>query len=43
VIVQAELQPHTNILIIDRHNRRQWGDIPDLLAHLALPALCLGS
>ena len=42
VIVQAELQPHTNILIIDAIIDGQWGDIPDLLAHLALPALCLG-
>lgn len=42
VIVQAELQPHTNILIIDAMIDGQWGDIPDLLAHLVLPALTLG-
>ncbi len=42
VIVQAELQPHTNILLIDAVIDGQWGDIPDLLAHLALPAITLG-
>ena len=42
VIVQAELQPHTNILIIDAIIDGQWGDIPDLLAHLVLPAVTLG-
>jgi peptide/nickel transport system permease protein len=42
VIVQAELQPHTNILIIDAMIDGQWGDLPDLLAHLVLPAVTLG-
>jgi peptide/nickel transport system permease protein len=42
VIVQAELPPHTNILIIDAMIDGQWGDIPDLLAHLVLPAVTLG-
>jgi peptide/nickel transport system permease protein len=42
VIVQAELQPHSNILLIDAIIDGQWGDIPDLLAHLALPAITLG-
>ena len=42
VIVQAELQPHTNILIIDAMIDGQWGDVPDLLAHLVLPAVTLG-
>ena len=42
VIVQAELQPHTNILLLDAVIDGQWGDIPDLLAHLLLPAVTLG-
>ncbi len=42
MIVQAELPPHTNILIIDAMIDGQWGDIPDLLAHLVLPAVTLG-
>ena len=42
VLVQANLTPHTNILIIDAMIDGQWGDIPDLLAHLVLPATTLG-
>ena len=42
VLVQANLTPHTNILIIDAMIDGQWGDIPDLLAHLVLPAATLG-
>ena len=42
VIVQAELQPHTNILLIDAVIDGKWGDIPDLLAHLVMPAVTLG-
>ena len=42
VIVQAELQPHTNILLIDAVVDGKWGDIPDLLAHLVMPAVTLG-
>jgi peptide/nickel transport system permease protein len=42
VIVQADLQPHTNILILDAMIDGKWGDIPDLLAHLVLPATTLG-
>jgi peptide/nickel transport system permease protein len=42
VLVQADLTPHTNILIIDAVIDGKWGDIPDLLAHLLLPAVTLG-
>ena len=42
VLTQANLQPHTNILIIDAMIDDQWGAIPDLLAHLVLPAVTLG-
>jgi peptide/nickel transport system permease protein len=42
VIIQANLTPHTNILIIDAMIDGQWGDLPDLLAHLVLPAMTLG-
>ncbi|HYA44182.1 MAG TPA: ABC transporter permease [Acidimicrobiales bacterium] len=42
VLVQANLQPHTNILVIDAMIDGQWGDIPDLLAHLVLPVFTLG-
>ena len=42
VLVQADLTPHTNILIIDAMIDGKWGDIPDLLAHLVLPATTLG-
>ncbi|MGH9106873.1 MAG: ABC transporter permease [Acidimicrobiales bacterium] len=42
VIVQADLTPHTNILLIDAVVDGQWGDIPDLLAHLCMPAITLG-
>jgi peptide/nickel transport system permease protein len=42
VLTQANLQPHTNILIIDAMIDNQWGAIPDLLRHLVLPAMTLG-
>jgi peptide/nickel transport system permease protein len=42
VIIQANLTPHTNIPIIDAMIDGQWGDLPDLLAHLVLPAMTLG-
>ncbi|MBO0774702.1 MAG: ABC transporter permease [Actinobacteria bacterium] len=42
VLVQADLTPHTNILILDAMIDGKWGDIPDLLAHLVLPAATLG-
>ncbi len=42
VIIQATLIPHTNIPIIDAMIDGQWGDLPDLLAHLVLPAMTLG-
>ena len=42
VLTQANLQPHTNILFIDAMIDDQWGAIPDLLAHLVLPAVTLG-
>lgn len=42
VLVQADLTPHTNILILDAMIDGKWGDIPDLLAHLVLPATTLG-
>jgi peptide/nickel transport system permease protein len=42
VIVQADLTPHTNILILDAIIDGKWSDIPDLLAHLVLPAATLG-
>jgi peptide/nickel transport system permease protein len=42
VIVQATLTPHTNIPIIDAMIDGQWGDLPDLFAHLVLPACTLG-
>ncbi len=42
VLVQATLQPHTNILLLDAMIDGQWGDIPNLLAHLVMPAVTLG-
>lgn len=42
VIIQANLTPHTNIPIIDAMIDGQWGDLPDLFAHLVLPAMTLG-
>jgi peptide/nickel transport system permease protein len=42
VLTQANLQPHTNILIIDAMIDDQWGAVPDLLRHLVLPAMTLG-
>ncbi len=42
VIVQADLSPHTNILILDAMIDGKWGDVPDLFAHLVLPATTLG-
>lgn len=41
-VVQATLQPHTNILVLDAMIDGQWGDLPDLLKHLVLPAVTLG-
>lgn len=42
VLVQTDVIPHTNILILDAMIEGKWGDIPDLLAHLVLPAATLG-
>jgi peptide/nickel transport system permease protein len=41
-IVQVNLPTHTNILILDAIIDGQWGDLPDLLRHLVLPAVTLG-
>jgi peptide/nickel transport system permease protein len=42
VLVQLDITPHTNILIIDAMIDGKWHDIPDLAAHLVLPATVLG-
>jgi peptide/nickel transport system permease protein len=42
VLVQLDIKPHTNILILDAMIDGKWGDLPDLFAHLALPACTLG-
>jgi len=42
VLVQANLQTHTNILLIDAMIDGRWGYVPDLLRHLVLPAMVLG-
>jgi peptide/nickel transport system permease protein len=42
VLVQADITPHTNILILDAMIDGKWADVPDLLAHLVLPAATLG-
>jgi peptide/nickel transport system permease protein len=41
-VVQATLQTHTNILILDAIIDGQWGALPDLIRHLVLPAVTLG-
>lgn len=42
VLTQLDITPHTNILLIDAMIDGKWGDIPDLLKHLVLPAATLG-
>ncbi len=42
VLVQADLIPHSNILILDAMIDGKWGDLPDLVRHLTLPAITLG-
>jgi len=42
VLVQVDITPHTNIMILDAMIDGKWSDIPDLLAHLVLPATTLG-
>jgi peptide/nickel transport system permease protein len=42
VLTQLDIHPHTNILLIDAAIEGKWGDIPDLLKHLVLPAATLG-
>jgi peptide/nickel transport system permease protein len=42
VLVQLDIKPHTNILIIDAMIDGKWHDEPDLFAHLVLPAVTLG-
>ena len=42
VLVQANLQTHTNSLHIDAMIDGRWGYVPDLLRHLVLPAMVLG-
>jgi peptide/nickel transport system permease protein len=42
VLTQLDIKPHTNILILDAVIDGKWGDIPDLLSHLVLPAMVLG-
>jgi peptide/nickel transport system permease protein len=42
VLVQLDIKPHTNILILDAMIDGKWGDLQDLFAHLALPACTLG-
>ncbi len=42
VVIQANLQTHTNILLIDAIIDGRFDYVPDLLAHLALPAITLG-
>jgi len=41
-LTQLDITPHTNILIIDAVIDGRWSDLPDLLAHLVLPAMTLG-
>lgn len=42
VLTQLDIQPHSNILILDAMIDGKWGDIPNLLSHLVLPAVTLG-
>jgi peptide/nickel transport system permease protein len=42
VLTQLDITPHTNILLIDAVIDGKWGDIPDVLKHLVLPAATLG-
>lgn len=42
VLVQLDITPHTNILLLDAMIDGKWGDVPDVLAHLVLPATTLG-
>jgi peptide/nickel transport system permease protein len=42
VLTQLDIKPHTNILVLDAMIDGKWGDIPDLLKHLVLPATTLG-
>lgn len=39
---QVQIQPHTNLLILDAAIDGDWGCEPDLLAHIAMPAITLG-
>lgn len=41
-LVQIDIPTHTNILLLDAIIDGRWGDLPDLLAHLVLPAATLG-
>jgi peptide/nickel transport system permease protein len=42
VLTQLDIKPHTNLLILDAMIDGKWGDVPDLLKHLVLPAATLG-
>jgi peptide/nickel transport system permease protein len=42
VLTQLDVKPHTNILVLDAMIDGKWGDLPDLLKHLVLPATTLG-
>lgn len=42
VLTQLDIQPHTNLLLLDAMIDGKWGDVPDLFAHLVLPAVTLG-
>jgi peptide/nickel transport system permease protein len=42
VLAQLDIKPHTNILVIDAMIDGKWGDLPDVLKHLVLPAMTLG-
>ncbi len=42
LICQVQIQPHSNLLILDAAIDGDWGCEPDLLAHIAMPAITLG-
>jgi peptide/nickel transport system permease protein len=42
VLTQLDIKPHTNLLVLDAMIDGKWGDVPDLLKHLVLPAATLG-
>jgi peptide/nickel transport system permease protein len=42
VLCEVSITPHTNMLVIDALIDGNWGCVPDVLAHLAMPAITLG-